>query len=446
MSSWNQLYFPDANSEMAVRLFHYHDLVMVVMVMVLVLVLSFMVLFLFSGFFLGESSHLNVTKNEPLELFWSIAPFCVLIVLGFISLKNLYDMEVGENVKFTLKVTGHQWYWEYRYELDLSEVNNKDEFKVYTLENSPFLNVSFSEKDLPYAEENLVNKLSESSEFIDNNLSELNFFLEEVEFIQTKLFNFVKNNSISVVDKVGIDMDLCLDLCFKIFVEKFSPENIKNMNLVIEDQNFLDELNKCFFSDDFMKFFSGYLDSEESDFSDFKEGSLLVEMDSVDDYLDGMIDYIYVGGKSSVLNGICGLYLKGEWFYSYDSYLVPEEYLKSSPVSMNSGFRNQDVGIPCFLVRGEKNEILVSTADVFHSWGVTELGVKADAVPGRVNALKVVPLHSGMAYGFCYELCGAGHSQMPIVVLVANLDSINWVIKSGILAGEEASDFICSLV
>jgi len=94
-------------------------------------------------------------------------------------------------------------------------------------------------------------------------------------------------------------------------------------------------------------------------------------------------------------------------------------------VGLRSGFRNQDVSYPCLLVRGMKNEVVVITADVFHSWGVGELGVKADAVPGRRNAVKVVPLASGMAFGNCYELCGVGHSQIPITVFIGNSIDIN---------------------
>jgi len=44
--------------------------------------------------------------------------------------------------------------------------------------------------------------------------------------------------------------------------------------------------------------------------------------------------------------------------------------------------------------------------------------VKADAVPGRVNSLGIIPFIPGFAYGFCYELCGVGHSSMPIVCFI----------------------------
>jgi len=44
------------------------------------------------------------------------------------------------------------------------------------------------------------------------------------------------------------------------------------------------------------------------------------------------------------------------------------------------------------------------------------LGVKADAVPGRLNFLSVTPSATGVFYGQCSELCGRNHSFIPIVV------------------------------
>jgi len=42
--------------------------------------------------------------------------------------------------------------------------------------------------------------------------------------------------------------------------------------------------------------------------------------------------------------------------------------------------------------------------------------VKVDAVPGRVNQIIVNFQEVGRMYGLCREICGAGHSQIPIVV------------------------------
>ena len=60
--------------------------------------------------------------------------------------------------------------------------------------------------------------------------------------------------------------------------------------------------------------------------------------------------------------------------------------------------------------------ILISSADVLHAWTVPALGVKADAVPGRLNQVKFIAQRPGLFYGQCSEICGANHRFMPIVI------------------------------
>jgi heme/copper-type cytochrome/quinol oxidase subunit 2 len=59
---------------------------------------------------------------------------------------------------------------------------------------------------------------------------------------------------------------------------------------------------------------------------------------------------------------------------------------------------------------------LVTASDVIHSFAVPSLGVKIDAVPGRLNQVWLTINRPGVFYGQCSELCGANHSFMPIVV------------------------------
>nr|YP_009024193.1 cytochrome c oxidase subunit II [Nipponnemertes punctatula]AGL46771.1 cytochrome c oxidase subunit II [Nipponnemertes punctatula] len=72
--------------------------------------------------------------------------------------------------------------------------------------------------------------------------------------------------------------------------------------------------------------------------------------------------------------------------------------------------------------------VLVSAADVLHSWTVPSLGVKADAVPGRLNQLSFFCSRVGVFYGQCSEICGANHSFMPIVLESVNMGTfVSWV-------------------
>lgn len=60
--------------------------------------------------------------------------------------------------------------------------------------------------------------------------------------------------------------------------------------------------------------------------------------------------------------------------------------------------------------------VLVTAEDVLHSWTVPALGVKIDAVPGRLNQTGFITSRPGVYYGQCSEICGANHSFIPIVV------------------------------
>merc|ERR1712200_206683 len=64
--------------------------------------------------------------------------------------------------------------------------------------------------------------------------------------------------------------------------------------------------------------------------------------------------------------------------------------------------------------------IFISSADVLHAWTVPSLGVKADAVPGRLNQVKFIAQRAGVFFGQCSEICGANHRFIPIVLEIVN--------------------------
>lgn len=60
--------------------------------------------------------------------------------------------------------------------------------------------------------------------------------------------------------------------------------------------------------------------------------------------------------------------------------------------------------------------VITTASDVIHSFAVPALGVKVDAVPGRLNATSLQIDRPGRFYGQCSEICGFGHGFMPIVI------------------------------
>jgi len=109
-----------------------------------------------------------------------------------------------------------------------------------------------------------------------------------------------------------------------------------------------------------------------------------------------------------------------QWYWSYeysdfldvdyDSYIIPFDDLSSGD------YRLLEVDHRTVVPFSVDVRVLVSAADVLHSWTVPSLGVKADAVPGRLNQLSFFCSRSGVFYGQCSEICGANHSFIPIVV------------------------------
>lgn len=64
--------------------------------------------------------------------------------------------------------------------------------------------------------------------------------------------------------------------------------------------------------------------------------------------------------------------------------------------------------------------VLVTAADVIHSFAVPAFGIKADGVPGRINETWFRADKEGLYYGQCSELCGKDHAFMPIAVRVVS--------------------------
>lgn len=109
----------------------------------------------------------------------------------------------------------------------------------------------------------------------------------------------------------------------------------------------------------------------------------------------------------------------------FDAYIIPTSELRDEI------FRLLDVDNRTVIPIHTQVRVLISSADVLHSWTVPSLGVKADAVPGRLNQVKFIRQRPGLYYGQCSEICGANHRFIPIVVERVELNTfLNWVIVS----------------
>lgn len=101
----------------------------------------------------------------------------------------------------------------------------------------------------------------------------------------------------------------------------------------------------------------------------------------------------------------------------FDSYMVPEDNLDFGQL------RLLEVDNRVIVPVNTHVRVIVTAADVLHSWAVPSLGVKMDAVPGRLNQTSFLAFREGVYYGQCSEICGLQHAFMPIAVEVTNLES-----------------------
>jgi len=96
--------------------------------------------------------------------------------------------------------------------------------------------------------------------------------------------------------------------------------------------------------------------------------------------------------------------------HTYDSYLISEQDLAKNQ------FRLLSVDNELYLPVDTPIALYVTSGDVIHSWAIPSLGVKVDAIPGRLNRIYLNIKYPGIFYGQCSELCGVNHGFMPIVI------------------------------
>ncbi|YP_009250833.1 cytochrome c oxidase subunit II (mitochondrion) [Cimex lectularius] len=121
-----------------------------------------------------------------------------------------------------------------------------------------------------------------------------------------------------------------------------------------------------------------------------------------------------------------------QWYWSYEysdfKNIEFESYMKL-PSEMNENeFRLLETNNRTILPIHTSIRLLTTSTDVIHSWTVPSLGVKIDAIPGRLNQSLIIINRPGLMYGQCSEICGANHSFMPIVLESINIQSfIKWM-------------------
>ena len=122
--------------------------------------------------------------------------------------------------------------------------------------------------------------------------------------------------------------------------------------------------------------------------------------------------------------------LQWYWTYEYpdhgelafDSFMMDEETRAANP---DAGPRLLAVDNQLVVPVGVVVRLQVIGADVIHAFAVPALGVKIDAIPGRLNETWFMADREGVYFGQCSELCGRDHAFMPIAVRVVSVEAFD---------------------
>ena len=129
-----------------------------------------------------------------------------------------------------------------------------------------------------------------------------------------------------------------------------------------------------------------------------------------------------------------------QWYWSYEysdfpdiefnSYILPESDLTLSDRRLLETDNRLVVPVD------SKIRVITTAADVIHSWTIPSMGVKADAVPGRLNQTIFSTNRTGIFYGQCSEICGANHRFIPIKIEVVPIKNFSdWLLTIELLGG-----------
>lgn len=118
-----------------------------------------------------------------------------------------------------------------------------------------------------------------------------------------------------------------------------------------------------------------------------------------------------------------------QWYWSYQYSDFPDLDFDAYMVKDRDRLpRLIDADNSIVLPTHTKIRVITTATDVIHAWTVPSLGVKRDAVPGRLNQIIISINRTGLFFGQCSEICGANHRFIPIKLEAVPITTfINWI-------------------
>jgi len=353
------------------------------------------------------------------EYLWTLLPAVILILLAIPSFVLLYSLEIpGGPVMYTVKATGNQWYWSYEYNFPYNDFGTGEISKGLILSPEEYesaIIASFHEKcelkNLQSAREDTLFIHVPSymytiwKDFKLDTPPAIPYLYESILFLHNAIADDVElfnNDDGVIITQTDI-------------AEAFLFREICNKQLYITPEDAEASIAA-------LKFYTTDLDNITvreiacsvdkfawTAMCDFYE--LLYPKKWHRDMLEQVYNFDYKFG-STPSNSI-----------TFDCQIIPEQNL---PLGYPRLLCTDNVLV---LPAKALVRMLVTSNDVIHSWAVPSLGVKVDAIPGRINQIFLHTNFTGTTWGQCSELCGINHAFMPIEIRWMFYSDFEWYIK-----------------
>lgn len=223
-----------------------------------------------------------------------------------------------------------------------------------------------------------------------------------------------------------------MDPDLKYFLNEVSDDNFLNDFTNLKNKNFMSIWNSVFKNE---------LNNEELNLGE--SISLNKNDSSVNELISNLNIDVNTLNTNDNVNSLNDLLYKNQnwsWFNKlmkgklrFDSYMIAGDDLINTDNYKEYLLEvDNRVYVPIQLIV----RVLVTSADVLHSWAVPSLGIKIDACPGRLNETWFYMKRPGVFYGQCSEICGVNHGFMPIVVQGIDL------LGNGLVLDSEAANYL----
>ena len=123
-----------------------------------------------------------------------------------------------------------------------------------------------------------------------------------------------------------------------------------------------------------------------------------------------------------------------QWYWSYEypdhKNIAFDSYMKKDNELLEGEPRLLATDNKIILPVNTYIKVQITSSDVIHSWALPALGVKKDAIPGKLNETWIYIEKEGAYYGQCSELCGVLHAFMPIEIKAVSKAAFEqWTVK-----------------